>query len=308
MSAPAATIAPRATATRSAPAPDSRAAAIQRDLDQARAKGPLQQIVVPPCPSLLVQLREAMSQPEPDLVRVARIATSDVAMSAALIRQANAPIHAVGGPVRTVGAAMDRLGLDHTAMGMTRFLAQHALPVDSRHLARYWEQSSVRATAMAVIAQQLPGVSHDLAYTCGLFLHVGQPVMLQSVRGYASTLIEAPARRDRSFTATENANHRTDHAVVGALVARVWQLEPAVMAAIRLHHDLDVLRDERTEPEVRTLVAALLVAEQMMRRHEAMPADADWTAHGASALGWLHVAASDLDDWQDALAQHLAGA
>lgn len=35
------------------------------------------------------------------------------------------------------------------------------------------------------------------------------------VRGYAGTVTEALARQDRSFTETENAVHKTDHAVVG---------------------------------------------------------------------------------------------
>ncbi|HEX5388561.1 MAG TPA: HDOD domain-containing protein [Burkholderiaceae bacterium] len=43
------------------------------------------------------------------------------------------------------------------------------------------------------------------------------------------------ARQDRSFTQTENANHRTDHAVVGAIVARTWRLPQPVAIAIRLH-------------------------------------------------------------------------
>jgi hypothetical protein len=74
------------------------------------------------------------------------------------------------------------------------------------------------------------------------------PVLMQSVRGYAGTMVEGLARKDRSFVATENANHRTDHAVVGALTARVWRLAPAVVAAIRLHHSLESLGASAPSP------------------------------------------------------------
>jgi HD-like signal output (HDOD) protein len=121
---------------------------------------------------------------------------------------------------------------------------------------------------MSFIAGQLPGLSADLAYSYGLFSHVGMPVLMQSVRGYAGTMVEGMARKDRSFVATENANHRTDHAVVGALTARVWRLAPAVVAAIRLHHSLESLGEDGTEPEVHTLVAAGLVADHFAMRHE----------------------------------------
>ncbi|MBQ0961655.1 HDOD domain-containing protein [Ideonella sp. 4Y11] len=274
---------------------------IQVELDQARDTGPLRTIIIPPCPALLQRLRDAMAQVDPDLTEVARIVGSDVAMSAALIRVANSPAYLTGQPVQTIGQAMNRLGLERTAAEMAAFLLQRSLPLQSPHLKRFWERAAKRANAMGFIARRLPGMSADLAHTYGLFCHVGTPVMLQSVKGYGSTIVEAGARIDRSYVATENANHRTDHAVVGALVARVWRLAPEVMAAIRRHHDLDMLGSEDTEPEVHTLVAAGLVAEHLMRRHEGLDPDADWSGHHGAALHWLAIDEDELAIWEDEL-------
>lgn len=285
-----------------------RTSAIEREIDHARTRGPLQQIVVPPCPELLARLQTALAAAEPDLTEVARIAGSDVAMSATLLRVANSPLYVAGQPAQTVGQAMNRLGLEQTAAVLTGFLARHAIRADPRQLTRFWERSGQRAAAMAFIARHLPGLSPDLAHTYGLFCHVGLPVLLQSVRGYAGTLVEAQARIDRPFVATENANHRTDHAVVGALVARVWRLAPPVMAAIRLHHDLQVLDGDAVEPEVHTLLAAGLVAEHLMRRHEALPPEDLWIAHGASALAWLGVSDDDVEQWHEQLEEVFAHA
>jgi HD-like signal output (HDOD) protein len=286
----------------------TRTAAIERDIDHQRTRGPLQHIVIPPCPALLARLQAAVAMAEPDLNEVARIAASDVAMSATLLRNANGPRFAGSQPAQTVGQAMNRLGLNQTAALMTGFLLRHAIPVDNVHLKRFWERSGQRASAMACIARDLPGLSPDLAHTYGLFCHVGMPVLLQSVRGYGSTLVEAAARIDRSFVATENANHRTDHAVVGALVARVWRLAPEVMAAIRLHHDLNLLGDDGTESEVQTLVAAGLIAEHLMRRHEGLDSEREWTEHGGAALAWLQASDDDLLHWQDQLSASLDAA
>jgi HD-like signal output (HDOD) protein len=260
------------------PAPaHARTQQIRDDLDASRRRGALQHIQIPPCPELLAQLQEAMSGDEPDLNLVARIASSDVAMAATLLRIANGPLFKpVGPPCTTVGQAMTRIGLNESIAVMTGFLARHAIPVNAPQLTRFWERSTKRAIAMATIAQQLPGLSPDLAHSFGLFLHVGMPVLLQSVRGYAATMVEAAARIDRPYIATENANHKTDHAVVGALVVRVWNLPPLLMAAIRLHHDFAALGHADIDPEVHTLVAAGLIAEHLMRRHEGLPEDADW--------------------------------
>jgi HD-like signal output (HDOD) protein len=257
--------------------------------------------VVPPCPELLTRLQRAMAEKEPDLNEIGRIANADVAMAATLIRNANGALYASGQAVASAGQAMNRLGLRQTAAIMAGFLTRHAIPVRSSQLERFWERSTLRANALSFIATQLPGLSPDLAYSYGLFCHVGVPVLMQSVRGYASTMVEAAARKDRSYVATENANHRTDHAVVGALTARAWRLAPPVMAAIRLHHSLESLGSSDIEPEVHTLVAAGLVADYLVHRHEGLVPDIDWTAHSAAALDWLQASQDDLAFWEEQL-------
>lgn len=278
---------------------------IQQELDQARRSGPLQQIVIPPCPELLARLNVVLAQAEPDLNEVARIASSDVAMAATLLKSANSPLFASGQPVQTIGAAMNRLGLEQTAAIISGFLVQRAIKVNSSHLQRFWERARKRAVAMGYLSQKLPGLSFDVAHTYGLFCHVGLPVMMQSVKGYAGTMVEANARIDRSYVATENANHRTDHAVVGALVARVWKLAPTVTAAIRLHHDMDILRGNTIDPEVVTLMAAGQVAEYFVRRHEAIDPDVDWTRHEEAIKAWLQITDDDLVTWEDELREPL---
>ena len=44
---------------------------------------------------------------------------------------------------------------------------------------------------MGYIARQLFDVDPDIAHTCGLFCHVGIPVLLQGVKGYEQTLKNA---------------------------------------------------------------------------------------------------------------------
>jgi HD-like signal output (HDOD) protein len=272
-------------------------ARIADELDRTRQRGALRQIVIPPCPDLLRRLQHALAAQEPDLTEVAHIASSDVAMAATLLRNANSPLHAVGQPVQTVGQAMNRLGLLESAAVLTGFMVRHAIPVNHPQLRDFWTESALRAAALRFLASNLPGLAPDLAHLYGLFCHVGIPVLMQSVRGYSGTLVEARARLDRSFVATENANHRTDHAVVGALVARTWRLSATVMSAIRLHHDLSCLGDPSTEPEVHTLVAAGLLAERLIRVRGGLDPENDWVEHGPAALKWLALSSDDVADW-----------
>jgi HD-like signal output (HDOD) protein len=132
------------------------------------------------------------------------------------------------------------------------------------------------------------------------------PVLLQRMPGYSGTLAEASARKDRGLISTENANHRTDHAVVGALVARAWQVAPPVMVAIRLHHELDRARGTAdADPEALTLAAMGVLAERATREREGLPPDRETEQQLNAALQWLGVDSEELTDWHEALQAEL---
>ena len=272
-----------------------------RELDRALASGPLRDIVIPPCPELLVALRREMDKEDPDPQTIADIAGRDVAMAASLIRTANSPYYARARAVTSVGEALSLLGLRMTEKLLTAFLTRNSIRVTSPLLEHFWDTSTRRALAMAHIARQLYGVGPELAYTCGLFCHVGIPILMQGVRGYAGTLTEALARQDRSFTETENAAHKTDHAVVGALVARTWRLPTTIYQAVRVHHDFTVLSDTGVPPEVRMLVAMGLVAEHLVGLHEGVGEQRDWALHGPACMSCLAIDETEVDSWLDAL-------
>jgi HD-like signal output (HDOD) protein len=224
-----------------------------------------------------------------------------VAMAASLIRTANSPYYARSRPVTSVSEALGLLGMRMTEKLLIAFLMRNSIRVSSPLLEHFWDSSTRRALAMAHIARQLYGVDPDVAYTCGLFGHVGIPILMQGVRGYAGTLTEALARQDRTFTETENAAHKTDHAVVGALVARTWRLPTPIYQAVRLHHDFTILRDKNAATEVRTLVAMALVAEHLVTLHEGAQEQREWALHGPACLAVLEVDEAELEIWIDAL-------
>ena len=100
-------------------------AEINRKLDLARTHGPLQDIIVPPCPELLTALQREVSQPDPDPAVIARIAGSDVAMAAALIRIANSSYYARSRAVRTVNEVVAMFGVKPTVSRRNSGVLRH---------------------------------------------------------------------------------------------------------------------------------------------------------------------------------------
>ena len=284
-----------------------RVADIDREIETARAEGPLKDIVIQPCPALLSDLRVEVNREDPEPATIARIASRDVAMAAALIKVANSPIYARSRPAATVAEAVALLGISQTVSILTGFLLCETIQVKSPLLEHFWETSTRRAYAMGYIARQMYGVNADIAHTCGLFCNVGIPVMLQGIKGYEATLSHALAQTDKTVTEVENEAHRTDHAVVGAIVAKTWRLSPDVAHAVRLHHDFTVLKDHNIPAKVRTLVAMALLAEHLVALHEGVQQHREWELHGAECLAHLHVSEEEIEHWQDALHEQFTG-
>lgn len=274
---------------------------IDQELDLARTQGPVRDIVIPPCPELLSELRKEVGKADPDPAEISRIASSDVAMAAALIRIANSPIYSRSRPASTVGDAVAMLGMSQSVGILTGFLTRNAIRINSPLIEHFWETSTRRALAMGFIAKQLYGVDADIAHTCGLFCHVGIPILLQGMKGYAGTLAEAMARQDRSFTQTENVAHRTDHAVVGAIVAKTWRLPAVISIAVRLHHDFTIFQNDKLPQQARTLVAMGLVAEHLVVVHEGVQELQEWGQYGAACLEFINVTEAEVESWVDAL-------
>ncbi|MCO5111961.1 MAG: HDOD domain-containing protein [Burkholderiaceae bacterium] len=274
---------------------------IDQEILKARRIPSVRAIVIPPCPESLRRLQDILAQSELDAGALEQLASSDVAMAAALIRQTNSPLHGLAQPVQTVGMALTVLGLRPAAELLSAFITRHALQVHSPLLEHFWESSQRRAIACEHMGHQLYSFDPGLGYSFGLFCHVGMPVLVKAVRGYASTVTEALARKDRTFTQTENANHRTDHAVVGAIVARTWHLPGDVAQAIWLHHDFACLGDGRFSAVVRQLVALGLLAEYLVNQYDGLEPSREWLQHGEACLQHLHVSDEELNHWIDEL-------
>lgn len=281
---------------------------IDQELDRELRQGAARDIVIPPCPQLLIRLKAVMDGPDPDPADVCAIAGADVALSAGLLKTANSPLFARSRPASTVSQAVAKLGMRLSASILAEFMVRDAIRINSPLLEQFWETSSWRALATAHIAKVLYQVDPDKAHTFGLFCHVGIPIMMRSIKGYEGTLIEAQARQDRSFTDIENAAHRADHAVVGALVSRTWLLPQTITIAVRLHHDFTCLKDQRVPPEVRALVAMGLVAEHLVQSHIGLAESMEWKQHGPACLQSLNVDPSELEYWADQLHDVFASA
>lgn len=256
-------------------------------------------IGIPPCPEMLLRLHDELSRTEPRIDELARVAKTDVAVSAALLKAAYAPWAGLGSRRGTLAQAFERLGPVRCTALLSALVLRKVLPASGPSLERFWDVAHRRSVAMAWLARRHGAVAPDVAQTFGLFCDVGIPVLLQRFHtpSYRVTLAEANLGH-QPFTEVERARHGTDHAVVGAALARTWGVSEDIVSAVCLHHDYRVFTASPRHPSS-VLVALALVAERMIQLHLGRNRHGEWPRGGAQALQSLGMSQADFEDWSD---------
>ena len=261
----------------------------------------LKSIGMPSRPSTLVQLQGEIASEDPDSRRIADLVASDVALTIAALRIVNSPVFALSRRCETVEQAISMLGLQQLNVIVTGLTLRNLMRGDARQLREFWDTSSKRAYALSRLARGLGLVQVHVAQSFGLFCDIGIPLLLQRFADYEQTLIICHSESERCFTAPEQDRHHTDHAQIGAMMARSWGLSPTLCQAIGLHHDYSVFVDPKVPETVARLVAMNLLAEAAIQRFAGQTDSTEWGKGGDHASGALVLNGQDTEDWIERL-------
>ena len=271
------------------------------ELDSEALAALVKDIGIPPRPSLLADMQAEVQRDEPRMRVMADIAGADVAMSAALLKAANSPLLGLRKRAETVQEALMLLGYTQCHTLLTEITLRALFPADSAVLTRYWDVSTKRAHAMTFLSRQQRISTPALAHTFGLFVDIGLPILMKRYGKGTPSYLDTLALANQSpaaFTAIERQHHPTDHAVVGALLARDWGVSQTALLATRLHHEYAAWR-AHVPGSVLELMALCLVSEHIIQRHQGLNRHVEWEKGGAQAMDVLGIDTLALDTWTD---------
>jgi HD-like signal output (HDOD) protein len=258
-------------------------------------------IRIPPRPSLLADVQRELAEDEPNPRRLAKIIANDVALSASLLKLTNSSFFGLRLKATSVDHAVDLLGMEQSGLLMMGILARKAVGVKGLSLLKFWDFSSRRAQAMTYLSRKISVCSSDAAHTFGLFCDIGVPILLERFPDYGSTLQLANAEFVAAFTSIEDQQHTTNHASIGALMARTWGLPEEISTAILLHHDYAVLDDAATDDAVKGLVSLALLSEYGIQKYQGQEISAEWEKGGDYCCRFLGISLDEAEDCFDEL-------
>ena len=249
-------------------------------------------IVIPPCPRIVLAMVEEARRDEPDFLKLDKLISGDMGLASAVIKTANSPYYGLNHKVLAVKSALHVLGLGAVTNIVTLLALRNALSgpgqASDPFWDQFWDRTNYHAIACARLARQLRFISMDGAYTFGLFNDCGIPVLVQRFADYKDTLQQA-STSDWPLVEFENERYQTTHAQVGSALARSWHLPELICNAIADHHNFDLFDQGSStgQGDVAALAAISLIADYLVNDFLGTRQDSEWQRQGAQALDYL---------------------
>jgi HD-like signal output (HDOD) protein len=254
---------------------------------------------IPPQPEIVRALLGERESDDPDPRRIAGLIGRDAGITAALLKTVNSPYVGLRKKVSSIELAVAVLGMKQVTSLALSLALRAAIP--TKGIEQYWECAGRTAQLATMLIRHLNLQQGDEAHLFALFQDCAVPLLLQRYPSYPSTLALSSNLPWSEIVALEDLNHTTNHAVVGGMLAGVWDLPARVRSAITHHHDPEVFQRNDVSEDVLTLISIGYLAKKVAETLKRQLNDCDCVldAFGIACLAHLLLSPDELRDFID---------
>lgn len=196
---------------------------------------------LPFSPSLLQQLHSQTGEKSnASLQQISETLSKDQGVTARILSLANSSYYGLQAEVGSVERAAAIIGLNEIRnivlmLGVQRLAAKYPLP-DGFSLADYWQHNFLVGT----VAKELSGLVDvgrpENLFTAGLLHDLGKLITAMFRPDDWQSIIEMVEDKEIMSSEAEDSYWGVDHAVIGALVLKSWDLPDVLVEPINWHH------------------------------------------------------------------------
>jgi HD-like signal output (HDOD) protein len=217
-------------------------------------------VVLPPQPSILVDIQQEMNKPHPDLHKIAEHIANDIVLAAAILKTVNSPFYGLRNKVTSTVDAVKMFGFMRTSQLVAAISVRQSVPLPAE-LNYFWDDMMHVAIMEASIASHLL-LNTDMAYLMGLFHDCAIPLMAVKFPDYLKVR-KAFNGENMSVIDFEDDQYAMNHAQLGSLFARSWYLPDPLIQAIRFHHHDSSLFSTGISHDALTLISIHLIVDNI---------------------------------------------
>lgn len=198
---------------------------------------------IPSMPSVVVKLREYLSDPDVSFDELAKVIEFDPGLTVNLLQLANSAYFGWSGKIKTVKEAISRLGTNRI---FQMVLCMSVAPLVRKPVKGYdmesdglWKHSIATAICAEQLARILKIPNSEEVFTAGLLHDMGKILLGTFVEIDDQPIKDLVQTENLSFNEAERRILGIDHAEAAAELLQYWKLPETVVAAARWHHNPD---------------------------------------------------------------------
>jgi putative nucleotidyltransferase with HDIG domain len=209
-------------------------------------------IGLPTLPTIVTQLIALVGDPRSSARDVAKLISTDQALTAKILKVANSAFYGFPRKIATVQLAIVVLGFEAVKnLGLSvavlkRFSSGADHELFDRQ--RFWEHAISCGVAARMLARKYDIRVGDEAFVGGILHDIGKLILIEYFFDEFAEALELAEAEEISIVEAEEQVLGVTHAEVGGWLAEKWNLPPSLVETIAYHHRTDQL--ESPEPSV----------------------------------------------------------
>lgn len=208
-------------------------------------------VQLPPFPAVLLELEQMVQKEDSNVTEVARLVSSDAALSSFLLRLVNSAFYSFPAKIDTVSRGIVIVGLQPFYLLSTGLLFKDmlaVLPKGTLCSTCFWYHSVATALACREIWRKLKQPDLERMFTVGLLHDIGKlalACMLPQAKDYYSYITSNACKQP--FHVLEDSLLSFDHAKFGGLLLRKWNMPVSLIMPILWHHNPQAAKQYQKE-------------------------------------------------------------
>lgn len=190
-------------------------------------------------PTIYTKLNEAVADPRKNNKDFTKIISEDTAMAARLLRIANSALYSFPSKVETVTHAITIIGTNQlrdlvlacSVMNLFKNVPEEFCTMES-----FWRHSIACGVCARILAGLRREQNIERFFVAGLFHDIGRLVMFMEISDQMAAAFNHQKNNHCMLYQAEREISGFDHATLGGLLMKAWQLPPRLEEAIAFHH------------------------------------------------------------------------
>ncbi len=198
---------------------------------------------LPQFPENIIHINNMLNDPEFKLSDIARSISSDIALTADLLKLVNSAAFSLSSPCRNIPDAVKLVGTRGIKNLLYSVGSMKSVGTATEEQKSLWQHCHRVAFYSYNLSRNFFSKQRDViedSYVCGLLHDMGKGVFYSAQPHFMTKLKNLSDEKTIEPHTFEKLLSGQNHAEIGALIAAKWNFPPVIIETIHLHHDPDV--------------------------------------------------------------------